>query len=215
VQWNRAADAMLDGNPRWLSIECADFGETFPPSSTAGDESPPLTQAQIDKIVALCTFWCDVRNHADCPSSWTCHQSGIPAEFITSSCGRGIAGHRAGIDPWRPAGCPHWSNSTGKICPRSVRLRQVRDIIVPRVQAALNPTPTPDLPEEIDMLFMFRGPDGSGLHNRAVIQGHLISFSTEEDRASLIEACEAKGVPVVLDKCSEGQYNAYVSAFSS
>jgi hypothetical protein len=146
--WNRQADAMLDGNPRWLSIENADFGESFPPASTASDTSPPLTDAQIDRIVALCVYWCDVTNHQQCPPTWTCHKVGIPPVFVTSSCARGIAGHRAGIDPWRPDNCPHWSKFGGKICPRKVRLDQVRDRIVPRVAAALghHPEENDDVP---------------------------------------------------------------------
>jgi hypothetical protein len=142
VQWNRQADANLEGNARWLSIECADAGENFPPVSQATDENPPLTAAQINKIVDLCVYWCDVRNHANCPTTWTCRQSGIPARWINNSCERGIGVHRHGIPgfPEYSSGCPKWSSSGGKICPRSVRLRQVRDLVVPRVAAALNNT---------------------------------------------------------------------------
>lgn len=120
VPWNRQADANLNGNPRWLSIECADLGESFPPKSTWSDESPPLTTAQINKIVDLCVYWCRVETHAACPSTWTCHSQGIPARFINNSCERGIGCHRHGIDPWRNTSCPRWSLSSGKICPRSV-----------------------------------------------------------------------------------------------
>lgn len=139
VPWDRQADANLDGNPRWLSIECADGGETFPPLSTANDESPPLTDAQVEKIIDLCVYWCDVRNHQACPTSWQCHSAGIPARLINSSCERGIGTHYHGV-PGRGlvAGCPPWSNSGGKICPRMVRHRQVRDVIVPEVARRLD-----------------------------------------------------------------------------
>jgi hypothetical protein len=132
VPWNRQADANLEGNRRWLSIECADKGEGFP-AGEHGNDGPPLTAAQIDRIVALCRYWCSVEAHRNCPTGWTCHREGIPRRFVNSSCERGIGVHRHGIDPWRKSGCPHWSSSAGKICPRTVRLDQVRNIIVPRV----------------------------------------------------------------------------------
>jgi hypothetical protein len=142
VQWNRQADANLEGNARWLSIECADAGETFPPISQANDNNPPLTIAQINKIVDLCVYWCKRESHSACPSSWTCHQSGIPARWINNSCERGIGVHRHGIPgfPEYKSGCPKWSESAGKICPRTVRMNQVRDLVVPRVAAALDNT---------------------------------------------------------------------------
>jgi len=146
--WNRQADANLEGNPRWLSIECADYGESFPPASTASDESPPMTEAQLEVGIQLCVYWCDVRNHAACPASWRCHSEGIPARFIASSCERGIGCHYHGIEGrGLVAGCPRWSSSPGKICNRLVRLRQVRDRVVPEVQRRLALLPIVD-PEE-------------------------------------------------------------------
>jgi hypothetical protein len=141
VPWNRQADANLDGNWDRLSIECADYGETFPPSSTASDESPPLTDAQVAKIIDLCVFWCRPESHASCPSTWACRTRGIPARYIATSCEHGIGVHRHGIDPWRALSCPPWSLAGGKICPRSVRLRQVRDVIVPEIVRRLTGTP--------------------------------------------------------------------------
>jgi hypothetical protein len=135
VPWNRQADANLDGN------ECADYGESFPPSSTASDESPPLTDAQVAKIIDLCVYWCRPESHAACPSTWACRTRGIPARYIATSCEYGIGVHRHGIDPYRAINCPRWSLATGKMCPRAVRLRQVRDVIVPEVVRRLTGIP--------------------------------------------------------------------------
>lgn len=145
VPWNRQADANLEGNPTYLSSENADGGETFPPLSTATDESPPLTAAQLETNIRLLVYWCDVRNHRFCPATWRCHSEGIPPVFMGTSCDRGIGTHRHGIDPWRAANCPRFSASDGKICPRSVRYRQVRDVIVPEVRRRLAPI-APQLP---------------------------------------------------------------------
>lgn len=153
VPWNRQADANLEGNSRWLSIECADKGEGFP-LGELGNDGPPLTAAQIDRIVALCRYWCSVEAHRNCPTSWTCHREGIPRRFVTSSCERGVGVHRHGIDPWRKAGCPHWSSSAGKICPRTVRLEQVKNIVVPRLAGPV-PTPAPTFLEDEDMAFTY------------------------------------------------------------
>jgi len=150
VPWNRQADANLDGNWDRLSIECADYGETFPPSSTASDESPPLTDAQVAKIIDLCVFWCRPESHASCPSTWACRTRGIPARYIATSCEHGIGVHRHGIDPWRAVNCPPWSMASGKICPRAVRLRQVRDVIVPEVVRRL--TGIPPVPPEVPIV---------------------------------------------------------------
>jgi hypothetical protein len=181
VPWNRQADANLEGNSRWLSIECADLGENFPPSSTWSDESPPLTDAQVDQIVDLCVYWCRKETHAVCPSTWRCHNEGIPARFIATSCERGIGCHRHGIDPWRDEDCPRWSLASGKVCPRSVRFRQVRDVIVPRVRAALGAAPTiPELeeaemlvcaPEGSSAIFLFAAGKITGLKSMADVEG--------------------------------------------
>lgn len=143
VPWNRQADANLEMNARYLSVELADAGESFPPLSTANDESPPMTAAQIERCVKIGVYVCDVRNHRNCPATWACHARGIPPVWMGDSCDAGIGVHRHGIDPWRlrwsgGRDCPEASKSDGKICPRSVRLRQVRDQVVPEIARRLN-----------------------------------------------------------------------------
>lgn len=147
VPWNRQADHALDGNKDRIGFEFADAGESFPPLSSASDESPPMTAAQLEKGVQLAVYLCDVRNHQQCPSTWRCHSEGIPVRFIANSCERGIGCHFHGIEGrGLVAGCPRWSLSKGKICNRMVRLRQVRDYIVPETARRLGRTPLPPAP---------------------------------------------------------------------
>ncbi|MBN3496387.1 IPT/TIG domain-containing protein [Arthrobacter pascens] len=117
------ADANLQGNARLISIETSD----------GGNETTPWSQAQLDAIIAL-VLWC-------------CREYSIPAELIPDSAQgrRGIGYHRQGIDPWRVTNGEKWSNATGKVCPGQVRITQLIDNIIPRVQQELSgrPTPTP------------------------------------------------------------------------
>ena len=137
------ADANLEGNPRVWSIENADKGPGF--KAWTGSNVPAFTDVQLDQLVELVTWLCSVEAHADCPSSWKCHAEGIPAVLIPDSRSdrRGIGYHRQGIDgslpDMRKAGTEQWSESTGKICPGDRRIAQVRDVLVPRVFAALHP----------------------------------------------------------------------------
>lgn len=182
--WNRQADAMLDGNPRWLSIECADMGENFGPDQ--GNNGPALTPAQIDRVVALCRYWCSKEAHRHCPTHWTCHREGIPARFVTSSCERGIGVHRHGIDPWRRSGCPRWSSSAGKICPRTVRLEQVRNIVVPRVAAGGTSGDWFDMVTQNELIGMFD--DGEPIAERVQRQANqAIAHQAETPHSQLRE----------------------------
>jgi hypothetical protein len=126
------ADANADGNPRCISIETADRGEDFP--KWVGGDVPPWTDAQIDVIVPL------VR--------WLCETFDIPKELVPDSKHdrRGIAYHRLGVPhstgnpdspggPWLRPGCEQWSSGP-KSCPGDRRIAQLKEIIIPRVQAA-------------------------------------------------------------------------------
>lgn len=186
VPWNRQADANLDGNPRWLSIECADKGESFPPGDQ-GNDGPPLTNAQINKIVDLCVLWCRKESHRNCPSHWTCHKEGIPARFINNSCERGIGVHRHGIEPWRKDGCPKWSGSGGKICPRTVRMNQVKNIIVPRVAAKLSGKgDIDDMPTFAELIKALDSPGND--YREAVGRSIKREFDTKEFTDAVVKA---------------------------
>lgn len=132
-----SADANLDGNPRVISIETAD---------NAVGEIEPWTPAQVDMLVRLLDWLCSKEAHDQCPSSWLCHQVGIPRVLLTDSCPgrRGIGYHRLGIPasspnrpdgPWLKAGCEKWSSKGGKVCPSDARIAQLKTTVVPRVAA--------------------------------------------------------------------------------
>jgi hypothetical protein len=129
------ADANFDGNHRCISIETADRGEDFP--KWTGSNVPPWTDAQIDVIVGLVGFLCDTFD--------------IPKVLVESSKPglRGIAYHRMGVPhstgkpdapggPWHGPGCELWTHpekGRGKVCPGDNRIAQLKEIVIPRVQA--------------------------------------------------------------------------------
>lgn len=143
------ADANLDGNPRVISIENADKGPGFPEWS--GSNVPAFTSKQLDQLVDLVAWLCSKEAHSACPSSWKCHQVGIPAVMIPDSKPgrRGIGYHRQGIDgslpDMRVPGGELWSSSRGKICPGDKRVAQIRGNLVGSVAARLAPPP-PEVP---------------------------------------------------------------------
>lgn len=126
------ADANLDGNPRVISIETADNA----PSRAA--DIVQWTPKQADAIVYLLDWWCRTDTHKNCPSSWLCHQQGIPRVLIpdTKPGRRGLAYHAQGVPGVElvPGGVK-WSNAEGKECPGPVRIKQFKEEIVPRVAA--------------------------------------------------------------------------------
>lgn len=124
-QWqdtDRTADANGEGNPRCISIETEDHGPAFAGYWNTGSDVPPWTDAQIDKLVAVI--------------GWCCDTYDIPKVLIPDSKPgrRGIGYHRQGIDPWRVEGGEVWSTHRGKVCPGDRRIRQLIDIVIPRVQ---------------------------------------------------------------------------------
>jgi hypothetical protein len=113
VDTDDQADANLQGNHRLISIETSD----------GGDETNPWSDAQLDAITGIIV--------------WACQTYAIPAALVADSTPgqRGIGYHRQGIDPWRVAGGERWSSSNGKVCPGDVRIGQLVDVVIPRVQA--------------------------------------------------------------------------------
>jgi hypothetical protein len=135
-QWqerDHQADANLDANPRAISIETADNAPKL-----AADIAR-WTDAQAATLVDLIAWECSPAAHEHCPTSWTCHGRGIPAELVPDSrrSRRGVAYHRQGIDPWRVAGAEVWSTKHGKECPGDRRIHQLTTEILPAVQARL------------------------------------------------------------------------------
>lgn len=132
-QWqdlDYTADANLDGNHRVLSIETADNAPRL------AKDIAPWTPKQLDAIVLLV--------------AWMCEKYDIPPKLIpdTKAGRRGIAYHRQGCDPasgpgtrvgFRVVGGEKWSSALGKECPGEARIKQLIDVVIPRVAARLNP----------------------------------------------------------------------------
>lgn len=138
------ADANLDGAADVVSIECEDDAKDI-----------PFSDDQLDKLIAIGTWFCSKEAHKDCPADWACHQYGIPPIFVPDSKPgrRGIATHRQGVDgnftrPWpyagRVTGGVKWSGVFGKLCPRDTRIRQVHEVIVPAIKHNLQAQPDYD-----------------------------------------------------------------------
>jgi hypothetical protein len=124
-QWqDRAfqADANLQGSHRIISVETAD---------NAKRPIEPWTAKQCEAIARILAFESQAENHADCPSSWACHQVGIPLVLVPDSkpSRRGVAYHRQGCAPYTAAGGERWSKSYGKDCPTQARINQIPGIL--------------------------------------------------------------------------------------
>lgn len=126
--------ASVEANPYSIAITAEDKGPAFP--SWSGNDVPAYTAAQVDTIVRVL--------------AWICKRFGIPPEAVRDSClgnGPGSAWHRLGINGnfplWpsifrgRVAGCQLWSSSFGKGCPGNERIKQINNVIIPRVIAIL------------------------------------------------------------------------------
>ena len=143
-QWqDRAyiADANLQGKYRVISVETAD---------NAARPIQPWTPAQCESLARIIAWESSTAAHADCPTTWQCHQTGIPISLVPDSKPgrRGVAYHRQGVDPWRVDGGEWWSESDGKDCPTQARIDQIPGILARARQIAGGATPTP---QEDDM----------------------------------------------------------------
>ncbi|PXY25141.1 hypothetical protein BAY59_24250 [Prauserella coralliicola] len=147
IQWQDTtfgADANLDGKGDVISVETSD----------GGDPDQEWSPKQLDALVEL--------------GVWVCRTHSIPAVLIpdTKPGRRGIAYHRQGCDhssSYRPEGWPYdawrvpggrrWSTVLGKVCPGDVRIRQLVDIVIPRIAARLRGAPSkPDSNHRIEDL---------------------------------------------------------------
>lgn len=120
LQWQDdeyQADANLEANDDALSIETEDMGPLFPDWDTSGDNVPPWTDAQIEKIAQIVARW-SVRHD-------------IPLVLIedTEDSTRGIGYHRQGADPWRKHGGERYTEAYGKVCPGDARIAQIPQVI--------------------------------------------------------------------------------------
>src|SRR5262245_4683157 len=126
------ADSNNEGNPRIISIETADKGESFP--HWEGSDVPAWTDAQPDGIVDLV--------------AWLCDRYDIPRQLVPDSRPgrRGIAYHRLGIPgnfspPFtgQVPGGELWTvlpKGRGKACPGDRRIAQIIDVVIPRLNGA-------------------------------------------------------------------------------
>lgn len=122
-QWqdcDYTADANLEGNDRVISIETADNAPQSP------DDIEAWTPKQVDAIVDLV--------------AWLCRTYSIPARLIpdTKPGTRGIGYHAQGTAASLPAGAERWSTTVGKPCPTKRRIDQIVNVVIPRVQQALD-----------------------------------------------------------------------------
>lgn len=204
------ADANFNGNPYVLSLETADKGPQFTPWT--GSDVPAWTKKQVNAIVNWLIWVTSREAHAGCPATWNCHRFGIPRSLIpdTKPGRRGIAYHRQGIDGNFPDGRVEggvlWSASKGKVCPGDRRIAQLKNEIIPRVQAATGSAPP--TPEEDDVPYEIT----DGKRVRLVFGGSVIGYpsnsSRTEIRASYAKAGMALKVVTVsawwMDRLSSG-----------
>lgn len=119
-QWidtERRADANYHANRRpdgtgAISIETD--------SASRDSELGPWSDALVDSLVDLCV--------------WACRTHGIPARLCRSPNDPGIGYHTL-------FGAPSSWTPVSKVCPGADRIRQVVNVIIPRVQAALRGEP--------------------------------------------------------------------------
>lgn len=130
-QWidtNIQSHANLNGNHEVISVETAD----------GGNPNNPWSPKALDALVNL--------------GVWVCKTHNIPPRLIDGNepGSRGIAYHRQGCDhssSYRPRGWPYdqwrvsggvkWSSSLGKSCPGDVRIKQLVDVVIPRIKAGV------------------------------------------------------------------------------
>jgi hypothetical protein len=219
-QWQDAmyqADANYEGNPRVTSIETADYGGVFGKWNTNdASQVPAWTADQLDMLVGIAVWYCKKSTHANCPSTWKCHQVGVPCVMIpdTKPGRRGMAYHRQGCRPNVVAGGEVWSTSYGKICPAARREAQLKTIVIPRAAKILlgsslpitpPPVVTPPPVEEWDDYDMFITRYGSSLYrmfiDRRVIDLSEGTFNTLKDGGVPVKQLSNAAVDALVSIC--------------
>jgi hypothetical protein len=114
------ADANYKGSWHVISIECADNAPKLPSQIVA------LTPKQVDSVVNLIVELCRLYD--------------IPPVLIpdTKPTRRGLAYHFQGAPANLVPGGELWT-AAGHECPGPVRIKQFKEVIIPRVRAALRP----------------------------------------------------------------------------
>ena len=222
LQWQDLmyqADANLDGGHRVTSIETADYGGVFGKWNTNdASKVPAWTSDQLDMLVALTVWWCKKSTHANCPSTWKCHQSGVPCILIpdTKPGRRGIGFHRQGCKPNVVTGGELWSLAYGKVCPAAKREAQLKTIIIPRAQKILagsviitptpTPTPTPEPQPVLEADDMFITRYGSSLYrmfiDRRVIDLSEGTYNTLKDGGVPVKQLSNAAVEALASICT-------------
>lgn len=184
-QWQDTAyraDANLDGKPEVISIETAD----------GGNPDRPWSPKQLDELVKL--------------GVWNCKTHSIPPVLIpdTQPGRRGIGYHRMGCDhssSYRPRGWPYdkwrepggvkWSGVLGKVCPGNVRIKQLVDIVIPRIKAGVEGTSTKDwfdmaTKAELEAIIDDRLNNAIVKHTDYNVAYHLRAASSDREVVSLV-----------------------------
>ncbi len=135
------ADANLDGKPYVISIETSD----------GANPDRSWSPKQLDALVDL--------------GVWLCKRYNIPPVLVrdTKAGTRGLAYHRQGCthgssyrargwpyDQWLQPGGLRWSTVTGKTCPGDVRIKQLVDVVIPRIKAGVEGDDMPSAKEIVD-----------------------------------------------------------------
>ena len=113
-------------------------------TADGGKPERPWTDKQLAALVGLTTWWC--------------RQTGAPARIVAGPGESGI-GYHAQFQAWAPDGRP---------CPGPVRIKQLRDVVIPRVRAIITGTPTTPVPAVLHRVLRKRLPMMTGADVRAV-----------------------------------------------
>lgn len=139
-------------------------------TADGGKPERPWTDKQLAALVDLTAWWC--------------RQTGAPARIVAGPGERGI-GYHAQFDAWAPDGRP---------CPGPVRIRQLRDIVVPRVRAVLAPVEgapvaTPVVLHRVlrKRLPMMTGADVRAIQAAAGMPGHDVDGRYWTDTKAAVE----------------------------
>jgi hypothetical protein len=166
IRWDRTeqyVDTLVRADANYLANRRPD-GTGAISIETEDDGSPvqnPWNAFQLDELVRIIVLLC--REH------------GIPARLCRNPDDPGLGWHAMFGAPSK------WTNAAGKTCPGSTRIAQFKNVVLPRVQAALaapTPTPTPsEEDEDMNKIVWFKD-DAGGVHayNLSGVTGKWLSW---------------------------------------
>lgn len=196
VQWQDTAycaDANLDGKPEVISVETSD----------GGNPNQPWSTKQLAALVDL--------------GIWVCKTHTIPPVLIpdTQPGRRGIGYHRMGCDhgsSYRPRGWPYdkwrepggvkWSLATGKTCPGDVRIKQLVDIVIPRIKAGMEEEDMPLTAADVDKVWDDEDAYGVSARERLALISNRLT-DVQQNLAAYKASTDAK-LTEILAKLNEG-----------